>query len=281
MPDLLLELFSEEIPARMQRQAAEDLKRLVTDALVERGLLYEGAQSFATPRRLALHVVGLPAAQPDLREERKGPRVGAPDAAIQGFLKSAGLDAHRGRAKIETDAKKGEFYVAVIEKPGRATHDVIAEIAAGDHPRVSLAEIDALGRGLRDARRAALGAAAACDRLHASAARTRRRRSSHSRSTGSRPAMSPSAIASWRPRPIKVRRFDDYVAALRKAKVVLDARAAQDDHPRRRAQTSRFAQGLELVEDEGLLEEVAGLVEWPVVLMGEFERGVPRSCRPK
>ena len=127
MPDLLLELFCEEIPARMQRQAAEDLKRLVTNALVERNLLYEGAQSFVTPRRLALHVVGLPAAQPDLREERKGPRVGAPDAAIQGFLKSAGLSRIED-ARIETDPKKGQFYVAVIEKPGRETKDAIAEI---------------------------------------------------------------------------------------------------------------------------------------------------------
>src|SRR5208282_6040877 len=120
MPDLLLELFSEEIPARMQRQAAEDLKRLVTNALVERNLVYEGAQSFVTPRRLTLHVAGLPAAQPNLREERKGPRVGAPDAAIQGFLKSAGLSRIED-AKIETDPKKGQFYVAVIEKPGRET----------------------------------------------------------------------------------------------------------------------------------------------------------------
>src|SRR6516162_7272343 len=127
MPDLLLELFSEEIPARMQRQAAEDLKRLVTNALVERSLLYEGAQSFVTPRRLALHVVGLPAAQADLREERKGPRVGAPEAAIQGFLKSAGL-ARIEDASIEKDPKKGEFYVAVIEKPGRSTKDALAEI---------------------------------------------------------------------------------------------------------------------------------------------------------
>jgi len=100
MPDLLLELFSEEIPARMQRQAADDLKRLVTGALVERGLLYEGAQGFSTPRRLALHVVGLPAEQPASREERKGPRVGAPAAAIQGFLKSAGL------ARIEDVMKR-------------------------------------------------------------------------------------------------------------------------------------------------------------------------------
>src|SRR6202451_3112048 len=127
MPDLLLELFSEEIAARMQRQAAEDLKRLVTNALVERNLLYEGAQSFVTPRHLTLHVVGLPAAQPDLREERKGPRVGAPDAAIQGFLKSAGLKRIED-ATIATDPKKGQFYVAVIEKPGRETKDAIAEI---------------------------------------------------------------------------------------------------------------------------------------------------------
>ncbi len=127
MPDLLLELFSEEIPARMQRQAAADLKRLVTDALVARNLTYEGAQSFVTPRRLALHVVGLPAAQPDLREERKGPRVGAPQAAIDGFLKSAGLSRIE-EAAIEKDPKKGEFYVAVIERPGRETKEAIAEI---------------------------------------------------------------------------------------------------------------------------------------------------------
>src|SRR5271170_7169902 len=127
MPDLLLELFSEEIPARMQRQAADDLKRLVTNALVERNLLYEGAQSFVTPRRLALHVAGLPGAQADSREERKGPRVGAPEAAIQGFLKSAGLKRVED-ARVERDPKKGEFYVAAIEKPGRETKGVIAEI---------------------------------------------------------------------------------------------------------------------------------------------------------
>src|SRR5829696_4738119 len=117
MPDLLLELFSEEIPARMQRRAAEDLKKLVTDALVERGFLYEGAKAFATRRR-ALHVAGLPVRGQDVREERKGPRVGAPEAAVQGFLKSAGL-ASLDQARIDTDPKKGQFYVAVVEKPGR------------------------------------------------------------------------------------------------------------------------------------------------------------------
>src|SRR5688572_9726802 len=130
MPDLLLELFSEEIPARMQRRAAEDLRKLVTDALVERGLVYEGAKAYATPRRLALQIHGLPVKGQDVREERKGPRVGAPEGAIQGFLKSAGLFSI-AEASVQSDAKKGEFYVAVIERPGSATQDVLAEIVPG------------------------------------------------------------------------------------------------------------------------------------------------------
>src|SRR5271170_6893290 len=126
MPDLLLELFSEEIPARMQARAAEDLRKLVTDRLVNAGLVYEGARAFVTPRRLALSVHGVPARQPDVREEKKGPRVGAPENAIAGFLKAAGLKSI-GEAKVQPD-KKGDFYVAVIEKPGRPALDVIAEI---------------------------------------------------------------------------------------------------------------------------------------------------------
>src|SRR5882672_3040189 len=112
MPDLLIELFSEEIPARMQRRAAEDLKKLVTDALVEAGLPYEGAKAFVTPRRLALTVHGVPKRSPDRREEKRGPRVGAPEGAIAGFLKSAGL-ASIGEAEVRSD-KKGDVYVAVI-----------------------------------------------------------------------------------------------------------------------------------------------------------------------
>ncbi len=127
MPDFLLELFSEEIPARMQAQAADDLKRLVTGALADRGLGYDGAASFATPRRLALHIADLPERQPDMREEKKGPRVGAPEAAVQGFLKSAGLNS-LSEARIEKDPKKGEFYVALVERPGRPTAAVLAEI---------------------------------------------------------------------------------------------------------------------------------------------------------
>src|SRR6187551_1853404 len=126
MPDLLLELFSEEIPARMQTRAAEDLRKLVTDALVEAGLVYEGARAFVTPRRLTLSVHGVPAKQPDLKEERKGPKVGAPEQAIAGFLRAAGLSSI-DQAKVQAD-KKGDFYLAVIEKPGRAAIEVIGEI---------------------------------------------------------------------------------------------------------------------------------------------------------
>ncbi len=126
MPDLLLEFFSEEIPARMQARAAEDLRKLITDRLVEAGLTYEGAKAFATPRRLALAVAGIPARQPDVKEERKGPRVGANEKAIAGFLKAAGL-ASIEQAKIQQDPK-GDFYVALIEKAGRPAIEVIAQI---------------------------------------------------------------------------------------------------------------------------------------------------------
>src|ERR1700733_11913866 len=126
MPDLLLELFSEEIPARMQARAAEDLRKLVTDRLVEAGLVYEGAKAFVTPRRLTLAVHGVPVRQPDLREEKKGPRVGAPEQAIAGFLKAAGLKSI-GEAKVQAD-KKGDFYVAVIEKAGKPAIDVIGDM---------------------------------------------------------------------------------------------------------------------------------------------------------
>jgi glycyl-tRNA synthetase beta chain len=268
MPDLLLELYSEEIPARMQRQAAEDLKRLVTGALVKRNLPYEGAQGFATPRRLTLHVVGLPAAQPDLKEERKGPRVGAPDAAVQGFLKSAGLK-RIGDARVERDPKKGEFYVAVIEKPGRETKETIAEIVPAivrsfPWPKsmrwgAASAKPEAL-RWIRPLRGVVCTLATQHDAWEIVVFDIDGVKSGDV--TWGHRFMAPALI--------HVRRFDDYVEALAKARVVLDAE-------RRKAiiladaKNLAFARGLTLVEDEGLLEEVAGLVEWPVALMGEFE----------
>jgi glycyl-tRNA synthetase beta chain len=268
MPDLLLELFSEEIPARMQRRAAEDLKKLVTDALVERGFLYEGAKAFATPRRLALQVAGLPVKGQDVREERKGPRVGSPEAAIQGFLKGAGLSSIE-QAKIESDPKKGEFYVAVIEKPGRSTPDVLAEI------------LPVIVKNFPWPKSMRWGAASK------EPGSLRWVRPLHSIVCTFGPETEDPDVVRFEvdgiasgnttrghrflvPDLFHVKHFGDYVQGLERAKVVLDADRRKDMilHD---AKDLAFAQGLELVEDEGLLEEVAGLVEWPVVLMGSFD----------
>ncbi|MCB4769913.1 glycine--tRNA ligase subunit beta [Ancylobacter sp. Lp-2] len=265
MPDLLLELFCEEIPARMQAGAADSLKKLVTDALVERGLLYEGAKAFVTPRRLALAVHGLPASQPDTHEERKGPRVGAPQAAIDGFLKASGL-ASIDQAKIESDPKKGEFYVAHLHRHGRPTPEVIAEIVPAiirafpwpksmrwgtgslrwvrplqsivctfgpetEEPEVVPFEIDGLRSG--DVTRG--------HRFLSSGA-------------------------------IRVRRLDDWMTKLEAAFVVVD-RERRKDIILADARDLALAHGLELVEDAGLLDEISGLVEWPVVLIGAFDEG--------
>ena len=129
MPDLLLELFCEEIPARMQRKAAGDLRKAVTDALVESGLTYEGAREYWTPRRLALDIRGVTARSADISEERKGPRTDAPEKAVEGFLRGAGL-ASVDEAEVRSDPKKGDFYVAVIKKPGRDAEEIIALRAA-------------------------------------------------------------------------------------------------------------------------------------------------------
>jgi glycyl-tRNA synthetase beta chain len=268
MPDLLLELFSEEIPARMHARAAEDLRRLVTDALRERGLSHEGAASFVTPRRLALHISGLPARQPDTRDEKRGPRVGAPDAAVQGFLKSAGLKS-LAEAKIQRESKKGEFYIAVTEQKGRATIEALAEVlpaAIKDFPwpkSMRWGEASARSGALRWVRP-----------LHAILATF----GPETEETEVVPFAVDGIAASnftfghrfMAPGKIKVRRFDDYVAALEKAKVVLDP-ARRRDIILYDARDLALVQGLELVEDEALLHEVAGLVEWPVVLTGEFD----------
>ncbi|MFY9694550.1 MAG: glycine--tRNA ligase subunit beta [Xanthobacteraceae bacterium] len=272
MPDLLLELFSEEIPARMQARAAEDLRKLVTDRLVEAGLVYEGAKAFVTPRRLTLAVHGVPVRQPDLREEKKGPRVGAPEQAVAGFLKATGLKSIAD-AKVQPD-KKGDFYVAAIEKPGRAAIDVIGEILP------AVIKSFPWPKSMRwGASSAEPGALTWVRPLHSILA-------TFGPET-EEPDIVPFKIGGiaagnvtrghrfMAPEPFTVRRLDDYLAKLDKAKVVPDA-ARRKQIILTEAKQLAFAQGLELIEDDGLLSEVAGLVEWPVVLMGSFEESFLR-----
>ncbi len=263
MPDLLIEFLSEEIPARMQTRAAEDLRKMVTDRLVAAGLVYEGARAFATPRRLALSVHGIPARQPDIKDERKGPKVGAPEQAIAGFLKAAGLKSI-GEAKIQAD-KKGDFYVAVIEKAGKPAIDVIAEMIPEVVRTFPWPKSMRWGSGRLTWVRP----------LHSIIA-------TFGPET-EEPEIVPFTVDGiaagditrghrfMAPAPIKVRRFDDYVTKLAQAKVVLES-ARRADSILADAKNLAFAQGFELVEDDGLLAEVAGLVEWPVTLMGSFDQ---------
>ncbi len=272
MPDLLLELFSEEIPARMQARAAEDLRKAVTDRLVAAGLVYEGARAFVTPRRLTLAVHGVPVRQPDLREEKKGPRVGAPENAIAGFLKAAGLTSI-SEAKVQPD-KKGDFYVALIEKPGRAAIDVIGEIL----PDVikSFPWPKSMRWGVQSKEPGALTWVRPLHSIVATFGPETEDPDIVSFSVGGISAGNETRGHRFlAPAPFTVRRLDDYMAKLDKAKVVLDAERRKDII-RTEAKQLAFAQGLELVEDDDLLNEVAGLVEWPVVLMGSFDEAFLR-----
>ena len=252
----------------MQRRAAEDLRKLVTDALVERGFLYEGAKAFATPRRLALHVAGLPARGEAVREERRGPRLGAPDAAVQGFLKSAGLSS-LDQATTVTDPKKGEFYLAVIERPGRETIDVLAEILPGIIRNFPWPK--SMRWGAASAQPGSLRWVRPLQSIVATfGPETETPDVVPFSVDGIAAGTTTSGHRFLKPEPFEVRRFDDYVQALERADVILDADRRKDIilHD---AKDLAFARGLDLVEDEGLLEEVAGLVERPVVLMGAFE----------
>ncbi len=267
MADLLIELFSEEIPARMQRKAAEDLKTLVTNGLVEAGLTYSGARAFSTPRRLALAVDGLPGKSPATREERKGPRTDAPEKALEGFLRSTGLEKSQLE---ERDDKKGKVFFAVIEKPGRAAPEIVAEVLEGVVRGFPWPKSMRWGAGsLRWVRPLHSILCILSDESGAEVVplevdgivagdRTRGHR-----------FLAPDAFS--------VTSFEDYTAKLKRSKVVLDAEARAETIAHDAAQLA-FAKGLELVEDKGLLAEVSGLVEWPVVLMGEIEeqfRGLP------
>jgi glycyl-tRNA synthetase beta chain len=267
MPDLLLELFSEEIPARMQAKAADDLRRMVTDKLVAEGLVYEGAKAFSTPRRLALTVHGIPARQPDLKTERRGPKMGAPDAAVQGFLKATGLQS-LDEAKIQRDPK-GDFYIALIEKPGRDAIDVLAEILP------VIIRTFPWPKSMRwGARSGKPGSLSWVRPLHAITAtfglETEEPDVVKFEVDGIETGQTTYGHRFMAPSAISVRRFEDYEAKLKAAKVILDPQARKDiifaD-----AKELTFAQGFDLVEDQVLLDEVSGLVEWPVVMMGSFE----------
>ncbi|WP_425647804.1 glycine--tRNA ligase subunit beta [Agrobacterium leguminum] len=280
MPDLLLELRSEEIPARMQRKAAGDLKKLVTDALVERGLTYEGAREYWTPRRLTLDIRGLNARSADVREEKKGPRTDANEKAIEGFLRGAGLN-DISEAQVVSDPKKGDFYIAIINKPGRPAEEIIAEVMPGiirsfPWPKSMRSGPASMPKG---------SSYAGIEGKGSESLRWVRPLQSivclfgpEHDETQVIPFVIDGIVAGnvtyghrfHAPGPITVRRFEDYVSSLEKAKVILDAERRKDIilHD---AKDLAFANGLELVEDEGLLEEVSGLVEWPQVLMGTFE----------
>ena len=266
MPELLIELFSEEIPARMQARAAEDLRRLVTDKLKAAGLGFTDARAFVTPRRLALVVDGVPAAQQDVSEEKKGPRIGSPDKAIEGFLKGAGLASLDQCERRDTG--KGEFWFAVVERKGRATRDVLPEIVAGACAELPWPKSMRWGAGsLRWVRPLhsmiglfdgavvpfALGDLVAGDSTEGHRFMGNRR--------------------------FAVKDFADYKAKL------LDARVMLDPAERATAIKAGIAslaakEGLTPVVDDGLLAEVAGLVEWPVPLMGHIDErfmDVPRE----
>ncbi|GGE14634.1 glycine--tRNA ligase beta subunit [Aureimonas endophytica] len=268
MPDLLLELRSEEIPARMQRKAAGDLRKAVTDGLVAAGLTYEGAREYWTPRRLTLDIRGLEARSRDTVEERKGPRTDANEKAIEGFLRGAGL-ASLAEAEVRSDAKKGDFYVAMLRKPGRPAEEIIAELV----PAV-IREFP-WPKSMRWGRASAQPGALRWVRplqsiLCTFGPETEEPVTVDFEIGGIRSGNTTVGHRFHAPEPFRVRRFEDYADKLQKAHVVLDA-DRRKEIIRADAEHLAFAQGLEVVADEGLLEEVAGLVEWPVVLMGSFE----------
>ncbi|MBZ9906299.1 glycine--tRNA ligase subunit beta [Mesorhizobium sp. BR115XR7A] len=269
MPDLLLELRSEEIPARMQRKAAGDLKKMLTDGLVEAGLTYEAAREYWTPRRLTLDIRGLTARSKDIHEEIKGPSTSAPEQALQGFLRKAGLSSI-AEAHVHSDPKKGDFYVAHISKPGRAAEEIIAGLVPDlvrDFPWPK-----SMRWGPASAKPGSLRWVRPLQSILCTfGPETEEPVVVDFEIDGIRSGNITYGHRFLAPGEITVRRFDDYVGKLEAGKVVLDADRRKEiilaD-----ARNLAFANGLDLVEDEGLLEEVSGLVEWPVVLMGEFEQ---------
>ena len=258
MPDLLIELLSEEIPARMQPRARDDLRRLVTDGLVEAGLTYAGARAFSTPRRLALTVQGLSERSPTIREERRGPREGAPDKALEGFARGAGVSVADLELRRE---KKGAFHYAVVSREGREASAIVGEV------------LEAAIRGFPWPKSMRWGAGSL-----RWVRPLKRILCILSDEAGHRVVpidvdgvlagdVTEGHFLALRSE-IRVTSHEDYARALRRAFVMISpeerTEAILSD-----ARNLAFAQGFELIEDPGLLEEVTGLVEWPVALMGE------------
>ncbi len=268
MPQLLLELLSEEIPARMQSRAAKDLLRLLGDGLKAGGLEIGQGQAFATPRRLTVVIEDVPRMSPAVAEERKGPRVGAPEKAIQGFLRGAGLSSIK-HAEIVSDPKKGDFYVARIDKPGRPASEIIAEIVPETAAKFPWPKSMRWGAGdfqwvrpLHSVLCLYDGNVVPFEIAGLSSGNTTHGHRFHGGE------------------PFTVEDFEDYGRKLQAAKVLLPAseRAAMIAEDAR--QLAEDA-GLELVEDGALLDENAGLTEWPVTLMGTFDEAflqVPAEC---
>ncbi|ALI56414.1 glycine--tRNA ligase subunit beta [Celeribacter marinus] len=259
MPDLLIELFSEEIPARMQKRASEDLKKLITDGLVEAGLTYASAGAFATPRRLALSVEGLLAASPTTVEERKGPRVDAPEKALEGFLRGAGVS--KDELEIR-DEKKGQVYVAKITKAGRPASVIVADVLEATIRNFPWPKSMRWGNGALKWVRP----------LHSIVCILTTEEGAEVVPLDIDGIKAGNTVFGHRfmaPNTFTVSSFDAYTTKLKQNFVMLDA-AERADHIWHDATNQAFAQGLEIVEDAGLLAEVAGLVEWPVVLMGDI-----------
>lgn len=259
MPDLLIELFSEEIPARMQARAREDLRKLVTDGLVEAGLTYASAGAFSTPRRLVLSVEGLTGESRPVREERKGPSVSAPAQAVEGFLRSTGLTLDQLERRAD---KKGETFFAVIEKPGRKAPEIVAEVLEGVIRAFPWPKSMRWGAGsLRWVRPLQSILCILSDEAGAQVVPLEIDGITAGNTTEGHRFMGLGRFT--------VTGFDDYVVKLKRAKVVLDS-AEREAAIWQGAQNLAFAAGMEVVADTGLLTEVAGLVEWPVPLMGRI-----------
>jgi glycyl-tRNA synthetase beta chain len=259
MSDLLLELFCEEIPARMQMQAARDLERLVVGALSDRGLLFEGAKAFAGPRRLAIVLAGLPAKQPDVTEEKKGPRINAPAKAIEGFLRSAGVTLEQCEKR---DDGKGEFYVAVVSRKGRATAEVLAEVLPDLLAKLPWPKSMRWPQATNAPMRWVRPLHSILCTLDGEVVNFQFAGVSSGTKTRGHRFLSRGEI--------EAKRTEDYVKKLRDAHVIVDAEE-------RKAiifegvKSAAFVHGLEMIPDEGLLDEVAGLAEWPVVLIGTID----------